>query len=187
MAGISGELFASSNAMAILAAYMVHWIFDQMGLYLWDLKWEIATENGELIFVDTIDTDSVRATLPVERDGHHYYVHFNKQAMRDYYRLATPDWYDAVNAAKKEAAQSGEAFTQILARGQDSGKYPRNPEIDPVFMELQERKFALIQRFIRTNAQAGDYREEAMEIAEAEVDFFLKTDAGRYQAMNAID
>lgn len=188
MAGIDGELFAKSNAQTILASYMVHWLFNKMGLYLWDLKWEVATENGELIFVDTIDTDSVRATLAVERGGHHYYVHFNKQAMRDYYRIAEGEWLEAVNAAKKEAASTGEPFTDILAAGQESGKYPRNPDIDPAFTALQERKFALIQRFIREGAQGDDYRAEAETIANDEVDYFLSQDAADlYKKLNAID
>ncbi len=188
MAGIEGDLFAQTMTRAILASYMVSWVFNKMGLYLWDLKWEIATRDGELIFVDTIDTDSVRATLAVERDGHHYYVHFNKQAMRDYYKIAASDWYADVNAAKKEAARTGAAFTSILKAGQDAGKYAPTPEIDERFMALQERKFSMIKRFISEEGRGGQYREEALEIANAEVDYFLSTDKpDLYKEMNAID
>jgi len=188
MSGISGELFACLNGAAILASYMVHWLFNKLGLYLWDLKWEMATQAGDLIFVDTIDTDSVRATLSVERGGHHYYVHFNKQAMRDYYRATAADWVNAVNTAKQEAARCGAPFTEILEQGQRDGRYPLNPEIDPVFMKLQERKFELIQRFIREGGAGNDYRGEAETIAAEEVDFFLATEGRElYQKLNAID
>ena len=42
---------------------------EKMGLKLWDLKWEFAKDGDDLVFVDTIDTDSFRATSVLEDDA----------------------------------------------------------------------------------------------------------------------
>jgi phosphoribosylaminoimidazole-succinocarboxamide synthase len=148
ISSLDGEMFGKSMIMAVLGAFMLQRIFSKMGLSLWDMKWEIARDGNELVFVDTIDTDSVRVTYNMSREGRDYFVHFNKQAMRDYYKIIHSDWLNAVNESKKEAAKSGNAFTGILSEGQKSGKYPANPEIDAPFLELQKRKFVMIQDFI---------------------------------------
>ncbi len=187
ISGIGGKMFSESLVRAILASFMVHRIFDRMGLNLWDLKWEIAKDGDDLVFVDTLDTDSVRATLTVEVDGRNYIVNFNKQAMRDYYKLVHDDWYEAVNNTKKEAAGTSEAFTEILKRGQAQGLYPNTPVVDTSFMDIQVEKYEVIK-----NAVLGDStktsKQEIADISRREVEYFLSTkNKALYQKLNAID
>jgi len=184
VSGIGGELFTESLVRAILASFMVHRIFDRMGLNLWDLKWEIARDGQDLVFVDTLDTDSVRATLTCNVEGRNYIVNFNKQAMRDYYICVHDDWYEAVNKTKKEAAQTGENFTDILRAGQEKGLYPGTPVVDAAFMKIQEDKYLVIKKFIRGEGN----KQEVEEIARREVDYFLHAkNKELYQKLNAID
>jgi phosphoribosylaminoimidazole-succinocarboxamide synthase len=188
ISGIGGELFSESLVRAILASFMVHRIFNRMGLNLWDLKWEIARDGQNLVFVDTLDTDSVRATLTCNVEGHNYIVNFNKQAMRDYYILVHDDWYAAVNKTKKEAAQTGENFTDILKRGQEKGLYPETPVVDREFMEIQEEKYLVIKKFITDEGSGEGYKQEVADIARREVDYFLNCkNKALYKKLNAID
>ncbi len=188
ISGIGGDLFSESLARAILASFMVHRIFNRMGLNLWDLKWEIAKDGQDLVFVDTLDTDSVRATLTCEVEGHNYIVNFNKQAMRDYYIIVHDDWYEAVNKTKKEAAQTGENFTAILKRGQEQGLYPDTPVVDEAFMNIQEDKYLVIKKSITEKGSGERYRQEVADIAKREVDYFLNTkNKELYKKLNAID
>ena len=185
ISSLEGDMFGRSMIMAVLGAFMLQRIFSKMGLSLWDMKWEIARDGGKLVFVDTIDTDSVRVTYNMSRDGKEYFVHFNKQAMRDYYKIMHSDWIDAVNEAKKEAAKSGSVFTEILSEGQKSGKYSANPEIDAAFLDIQKRKFVMVQDFIQE--KGGDIQKEAGKIASDEIEYYNA--AGKlaeYEAMNAV-
>ena len=184
VSGIGGNLFKESLVRAILASFMVHRIFNRMGLNLWDLKWEIAKDGKDLVFVDTLDTDSVRATLICNVEGHNYIVNFNKQSMRDYYICVHDDWYEAVNKTKKEAAQTGQNFTDILKQGQKTGLYPETPQVDSAFMKIQEEKYLVIKDFI-----TGEGNKHAVaEIARREVDYFLNSkNKALYQKLNAID
>ncbi|GBE40972.1 MAG TPA: hypothetical protein ENG93_00300 [Nitrospirae bacterium] len=184
VSGLDGEMFGRSMIMAVLGAFMLQRVFSKMGLTLWDMKWEIAKDGKNLVFVDTIDTDSVRVTYNMLRDGRQYFVHFNKQSMRDYYKIIHGDWIDAVNEAKKIAAKSGSVFTEILKEGQASGRYPANPNIDAPFLDLQKRKFAMVQDFIQ--GKGGDIQKVAEKIASDEIEYYSA--AGKlaeYEAMNA--
>jgi phosphoribosylaminoimidazole-succinocarboxamide synthase len=184
VSGIGGKLFTESLARAILASFMVHRIFNRMGLNLWDLKWEVAKDGQDLVFVDTLDTDSVRATLVCKVDDRNFIVNFNKQSMRDYYICVHDEWYAAVNKSKKEAAQSGENFTDILKRGQKEGSYPQTPVVDPSFMEIQEEKYQVIKKFITGEGS----KQDIAHIARREVEYFLSTrNKALYQKLNAID
>ncbi len=185
ISGVGGDTFARSMIMAALGAYLLQQIFSRMGLYLWDLKWEIAREGDNLVFVDTIDTDSVRVTMNIIRGDKSCFVHFNKQAMRDYYRIMHADWLDAVNTSKKIAARSGRPFTEILSEGQEKNDFPGTPVIDERFLALQKRKFEMIQDFIRGKAE-GLHRE-AEKIALAEIDYYESAGKiGEYEALNAV-
>ena len=156
--------------MAILGAFLLRRIFSKMGLFLWDLKWEIARDADKLVFVDTIDTDSVRVTYNMTQDNKSYFVHFNKQAMRDYYKIMHAEWYNAVNESKKIATQSGRPFTEILSEGQKKNEYPGTPVIDEQFLDLQKRKFEMVRNFIKN--QKNGPEEEAAKIARAEIDYY---------------
>ena len=184
ISGIGGDLFKESLARSILASFMVHKIFNRMGLNLWDLKWEIAKDGQDLVFVDTLDTDSVRATLVCNVGDRNYIVHFNKQAMRDYYICVHDDWYAAVNRSKKEATETGKNFNAILKQGQEDGTYPPTPVVDRDFMKIQEDKYAVIEKFITGTGS----KEEIADIARREVEYFLSTkNKALYQKLNAID
>jgi phosphoribosylaminoimidazole-succinocarboxamide synthase len=184
ISSVDGETFSRSLVMAALGAYLLQQIFSKMGLSLWDLKWEIARDGSDLLFVDTIDTDSVRVTFNIERDGKSYFVHFNKQAMRDYYRIIHGDWLSAVNEAKKIAAQSGRVFTEILYEGQKDNKYPGTPVIDDTFHDLQKQKFGMIQDFVQ--GKGNDLQQRAEEIALAEIDYYRSANKiGEYEELNA--
>ncbi|MEW6600398.1 MAG: phosphoribosylaminoimidazolesuccinocarboxamide synthase [Nitrospirota bacterium] len=173
VSGVDGDTFSRSLIMAVLGAYMLQQVFDGMGLSLWDLKWEIARDGKKLLFVDTIDTDSVRVTFNMKRNGKSYFVHFNKQAMRDYYRIMHPDWISAVNESKKIAAQSGRAFTDVLKEGQSKKKYAGTPVVDKSFLNIQTEKFLMIQRYVIDSTQ--DLRAEARRIAKKELDYYVKS------------
>jgi phosphoribosylaminoimidazole-succinocarboxamide synthase len=173
ISGVDGDTFSKSLIMAILGAYMLQQIFDGMGLTLWDLKWEIARDRKKLLFVDTIDTDSVRVTLNLKRKDKSYFVHFNKQAMRDYYKIMHPDWIAAVNGAKKIAAQTGRPFTDVLKQGQAKKKYAGTPVVDKAFLDIQTEKFLMIQSYILDSTQ--DLKREAKRIANKELDYYLKS------------
>jgi phosphoribosylaminoimidazole-succinocarboxamide synthase len=185
ISSLDGETFSRSMVMAILGAFMLQQIFSRMGLYLWDLKWEIAKDGDDLVFVDTIDTDSVRVTMNIIDNDKSYFVHFNKQVMRDYYKIMHADWLNAVNEAKKLAARTGRPFTDILSEGQGKGNYPANPDIDRTFLDLQKQKFELIQYFIQN--QEKDMSIEAEKIAKEELDYyFSQGHREQYEALNAV-
>lgn len=185
ISSLNGETFSKSMIMAILGAFMLQQIFSRMGLYLWDLKWEIAKDGDNLVFVDTIDTDSVRVTMNIIDNDRSYFVHFNKQVMRDYYKIMHPDWLNAVNEAKKVAAQTGRPFTEILSDGQGKGAYPVNPAIDKTFLDIQKDKFTMIQHFIQNQEQ--DMSREAEKIAKAELDYYFSSgNREKYEALNAV-
>lgn len=171
ISGVDGDTFSRSLIMAVLGAYMLQQIFDGMGLTLWDLKWEIARDGKKLLFVDTIDTDSVRVTFNMKRQGKSYFVHFNKQAMRDYYKIMHADWYSAVNEAKKIAARTGRSFTELLKEGQAKKKYAGTPVVDNAFLRIQTEKFLMIQSYIHGSTQ--DFKREAKRIANRELDYYL--------------
>ncbi len=184
ISGADGDVFARSMVMAVLGACLLKRIFAGMGLFLWDMKWEIAREGDALVFVDTIDTDSVRVTFNLASGDRMHFVHFNKQSMRDYYRIMHPEWYSAVNEAKKAAARTGRPFTEILAEGQEKSGYPPTPVVDERFLDIQKQKFSVIQAFIQGRYQ--DIRREAGRIARLELDYYLA--AGRkeeYEALNS--
>jgi len=188
ISGIGGGLFSKSMVKAILASFMVHQIFNKMGLFLWDLKWEIAKDGDDLVFVDTLDTDSVRATLICTIDDDNYIVNFNKQAMRDYYIIMHSDWYAAVNQAKQEAARTGASFVEILTRGQAEGTFPKTPEVDHAFMLIQEEKYSMIKKFIVEKGSGQGYEKDVAEIAKREVEYFLRSPNRQlYQKLNSVD
>lgn len=172
MSGLSGQHFLDTIKMALLGGYAVKDTLDQIGLLLWDLKWEFAVDRESLMFVDTIDADSFRATRFLEIDGHKLVIHYNKQAMRDYYRIIHPDWYAGVNAAKVEAKRTGEPFKQILKAGQQNGLYPHTPAVEPEFLALQGRKTDLIRRHLVEPSAAEDISAQLEASGHEEIAFY---------------
>jgi phosphoribosylaminoimidazole-succinocarboxamide synthase len=172
MSGLSVQHFTGTIKMALLGAWAVRDLLDEIGLELWDLKWEFAVDGDDLLFVDTIDADSFRATSTVPVDGHSLIIHYNKQAMRDYYRLVTADWYAGVNAAKQEAAKSGAPFKSVLNAGQAEGKYPNTPVVDAAFLDIQAKKTALNKQHVLGESDAATIRAGLIETGLAEAEFY---------------
>jgi len=172
MSGLSAQLFTSTIKMSLLGAWAVRALLEEIGLQLWDLKWEFAVDGDDLFFVDTIDADSFRATGIVPVDGRDLIIHYNKQAMRDYYRILCADWYAGVNAAKVEAAKTGLAFKEMLKAGQAAGRYPHTPAVDQAFLDLQARKTALIKQHVLGETDAATVRAGLEEAGLAEAEFY---------------
>lgn len=172
MSGLSGQDFLHTIKMAILGGWAVRELLESAGLLLWDLKWEFAVDGEELLFVDTIDADSFRATTFLEVEGRKLVVHYNKQAMRDYYRLVHPDWYAGINDAKQQAQKAGIPFKQVLKEGQAAGKWPATPVVDAAFLDLQARKTALIREHVLSERDAAAIKADLQATGEAEVEFY---------------
>lgn len=174
MSGLEGEAFISTVKMSILGAWAVRQLLDEIGLLLWDIKWEFAVDNGDFYYVDTIDTDSFRATSFLETDGKKLVLHYNKQAMRDYYKIVHADWFAGVNEAKKEAQKTGTPFKQILKDGQASGKWPNTPVVNDEFLALQAKKMDLIRQHVVGETAAEKVKSGLQDVGVAEVEFYKK-------------
>jgi phosphoribosylaminoimidazole-succinocarboxamide synthase len=172
MSGLSSQDFLDTIKMSILGGWAVRELLETAGLLLWDLKWEFAVDGEDLLFVDTIDADSFRGTSFLNVDGRKLVIHFNKQAMRDYYRLAHPEWFAGINDAKQVAQKNGQPFKQVLREGQAAGKWPATPVVDPVFLDLQARKTALIREHVLAARPAAAIKADLEAAGEAEVEFY---------------
>jgi phosphoribosylaminoimidazole-succinocarboxamide synthase len=172
MCGLSGVQFAESGTLAVLGAWVVRDLVEELGLRMWDLKWEFAKDGDELVFVDTIDTDSIRATMALEHGGQGYAVHYNKQAMRDYFGLLHRDWIADIAEAKLLGQKEGVAFTEILKAGQAEGRYAGTPSVDPAFLGLQEEKMAAIRDALTGAATAAEVRSRLEAAGREELAFY---------------
>ncbi len=185
MSGLSTQAFQDTVKMALLGGWAVRELLEQIGLSLWDLKWEFAVDHEELLFVDTIDSDSFRATSTLETDGHQLIIHYNKQAMRDYYRIVHPDWYSGINAAKAEAQRIGRPFKEVLQEGQATGRFPATPEVDPHFLALQGRKTSLIRQHVEGSSDSATLRNALAQCGHEEVAFYRQR--GHLDALAALN
>jgi hypothetical protein len=174
MSGLEAEAFLTTVKMSILGAWAVRQLLDEIGLLLWDIKWEFAVDDGDFYYVDTIDTDSFRATSFLEMDGRKLVLHYNKQAMRDYYKIVHADWFNGVNEAKKEAQKSGVPFKQILKEGQAAGKWLNTPVVDAEFVTLQAKKMDLIRQHVLGETSADKVKSGLKDVGVAEVEFYKK-------------
>ncbi len=172
MSGLSSADFLHTVKMAILGGWAVRELLESAGLLLWDLKWEFAVDREELLFVDTIDADSFRATTFLDVDGRQLVIHYNKQAMRDYYRLVHPAWYAGINEAKQQAQKIGKPFKQVLQAGQAEGTWPKTPVVDAEFLDLQARKTALIREHVLAERDAAAIRSDLQAAGAGEVEFY---------------
>ena len=172
VSSLTGSLFEKGTKMALLGAFAVRQLISELGLKLWDIKWEFARDGDGLIFVDTIDTDSFRATLQLEFEGRQFFCHCNKQAMRDYFHLLHGDWIESIAEAKKEAGAAGVDFTEILAEGQKSGDYPATPQVNDEFISLQEKKMKAIYDFLLSRISGETARGELREVCLSELAFY---------------
>jgi hypothetical protein len=165
--------------LSVLGAWVVRHLLEEIGLLLWDIKWEFAKDGDDLVFVDTIDTDSFRATMFLEADGRRFVNHYNKQGVRDYFNIFHSDWISAIKEAKTLGAADGVAFTDILTAGQNSGEYPRTPEVPVDFVEIQTRKMDAIRDYMLGKIEAGAAKEALTAAGQDEL--------GYYQASGKLD
>lgn len=187
MSGLSGAQFAESGTLAVLGAWAVRDLVEELGLRMWDLKWEFAKDGDELVFVDTIDTDSIRATMTLEHGGQGYAVHYNKQAMRDYFTLLHRDWIADIAEAKLLGQKEGVAFTEILQAGQAEGRYTGTPSVDPTFLALQVEKMAAIRDSLTGDASAEQVRARLETAGQEELAFYEGRGAlGELKKINGI-
>lgn len=172
ISGNNAETLINIIKMSLLGAIFISEFFNRIGLFLWDLKWEIARDGENLVFVDTIDTDSIRVTTRTDYNGKNYYVNFNKQSMRDYYQIMHEPWFEAVKAAKAEAQQSGESFLAHLHTGQESGAYPNTPQVDEGFISIQESKFSALSAYMYQKASLEETFAQYREIGLREIGYY---------------
>lgn len=171
---LDGDLFAAGTKMAVLGAWAVRHLLENLGLAMWDIKWEFAKDGNELVYVDTIDTDSIRATLQLEFEGRNIVTHYNKQAMRDYFQILHSDWITAINECKARGDAEGVAFTEFLAEGQKAGSYPETPDVAPEFIEIQRNKMTTICDFLLEQTDAASAGKALQEAGHEEIGFYDK-------------
>lgn len=100
IAGLSEAEENSLRELSLLIACRIKDIFAELGLALWDGKFEFAFLPGrELCLVDAIGPDELRLT---SKKG----VHVSKEYLRQYYRDSA--WYKAAEQAKKMARARGQ-------------------------------------------------------------------------------
>jgi len=185
MSGLDGETFSEMGKLAVLGGWAVRVMVEKMGLKLWDLKWEFAKDGDDLVFVDTIDTDSFRATSVLEDSGDKIVIHYNKQAMRDYYKISHSEWLGSINEAKEEARVSGVPFVDLLRSRQDSGDAPKDPVVDEGFMAIQVDKMNLIKDCILGDRDGSEVADALADCGKREVDFY--TSNGQREALKNLN
>ena len=175
ISGCDRNDFVHLTKMSMLGSLIVLKFFQKLNLQLWDLKWEIAKCGEDLVFVDTLDTDSMRVTTQVNWEGQSYHVHFNKQAMRDYYKMIHPLWYAALNKAKTEAKEKGVNFQDYFKKGQARGLYPDTPEVHDRFLAIQSRKFKALLHYTLEDVSLDITQKEIHGIAQEEIEFYARS------------
>lgn len=187
ISGGNGQGLLNVIKMSILGAISVSEFFNKLGLFLWDLKWEIARDSGKLVYVDTIDTDSIRVTAKVNYNNQPYLVNFNKQSMRDYYKIMHTEWFEATKSAKEAALRSGKSFLEHLQTGQAEGRYPATPQVDPQFIAIQEAKFNNLAEYIYGQANLDKTIERYNEIGQTEIQYYAANGTlEEYNKLNGI-
>ena len=146
ISGVDHQLLDSIIELLACCTIMVNRIFSELGFILWDMKWEAAVDGDEVVVVDTVDHDSIRITSDEVIDGRHCYTQFNKQAVRDYYRILHPEWIAALDDAKgrAEGDPAARTFRGIYDQGVALGEYPPIPVLDPGFAAIQTRKYEAV-------------------------------------------
>ena len=172
MSGLDAGGLNEMGKLAVLGGWAVRVLVEKMGLQLWDLKWEFARDGEDLVFVDTIDTDSFRATSILNDGEDRFVIHYNKQAMRDYYRIAHAGWLAAVGEAKQDARKEGVPFVDILRSRQTSGDVPEDPQVDEDFLAIQVGKMNLIKDCVLGRRDGLEVAQALEDCGKREVDFY---------------
>lgn len=175
LSGVSGELYKKVIRTLIYCTIFVSKFFRMLGLQLWDIKWEVAVDGDRVVVVDTIDPDSIRVTGNLDYDNRKCFIHFNKQAVRDYYRIIHEKWYDSINDAKKKAKtdRKGRNFMEIYNEFVSAGDYPGIPEYDGRFSQIQSKKYAMIVApFLEENFTQENINAETLDVMKQEIEFY---------------
>ena len=98
------EEFNRLHGLSMALAYKLKDVFEKLGIFLWDGKFEFAFEEGtsdgrDFMLVDSIGPDELRLSY----NG----VQLSKQSLRNFYRGGS--WHSAVTKAKKMAQERGVA------------------------------------------------------------------------------
>jgi len=174
LSGVGGDIFKRVVKTLVLCTVYVRKFFGEMGFQLWDIKWECAVDGDRVVVVDTIDPDSIRVTGTTEHQGRRVFIHFNKQAIRDYYKLIHPEWYDSINRAKKLSKNDpqGRDFMTIYREKVSSGEFPDIPEVDPEFSNIQSRKYAVMVEPLTGAKKKEESLSESEELMKKEIEYF---------------
>jgi len=174
VSGVDHATFASVIELLGYCTILVNKVFASIGLTLWDIKWEAAVDGEAVVVVDTVDHDSVRITSDEIIGGRRCYTHFNKQAVRDYYRILHPTWVAALDDAKHRAEVDPDArtFREIYDAGVRAGEYPSIPELDPEFAAIQAEKYDLVAGGVSGRRAAGEASDAVRAVVEAEVRYY---------------
>ena len=162
VSGLNGNDYMKLFEVTILCSKFVKAFFEQIGLDLWDLKWEFAKDGDDLIVVDTIDTDSIRVTMEIGDK----YIHFNKQAIRDYYIKFHPEWVKEINKSKEISKETGKPFQEYLLK-----KFPNPPVIDENFINIQRNKLEIIFKFVTSDISGEEAKSLLYNVGKKELEF----------------
>ena len=176
IAGVKGETFARLARTLAAGTVYVAKFFRGLGFTLWDIKWEAAVDGDEVVVVDTIDPDSIRITGETEHEGRRVFIHFNKQSIRDYYRVLHSDWYAAINDAKRRAEtdEQGREFMVIYREGVARKEYPAIPVYDPKFAAIQSAKYELMVKPISDPKSLAAAPAAAKDIMRREIEIYAQ-------------
>ncbi len=162
VSSLTGKQYLNLFKVTKLCSYFVKSFFAEIGLDLWDLKWEFAKNGENLVVVDTIDTDSIRVTMKIGDK----FIHFNKQAIRDYYIKFHPDWIVEINKSKELAKETGKPFQEFL-----KVKFPEPPVIDKEFIDIQREKLKVIFEFATGKIDKTEAKENLKKVGKLEVKY----------------
>ena len=119
MAGMSPSEFKRLEEMSIRGASKLHRLFADLGLELWDGKFEFAFREGDqerdFMFVDSIGPDELRLLC----DG----VQLSKENLRERYRGGS--WHQAVEQSKALAKERGLASWKDICQNELNSGPPR--------------------------------------------------------------
>jgi phosphoribosylaminoimidazole-succinocarboxamide synthase len=177
---LSGLSWGRFQRLVQTIAYCTVWVnkfFRDMGFQLWDIKWEVAVDADRIVVVDTVDPDSIRLTGRCQYQGRPCFVHFNKQAIRDYYKIIHAQWYRTINEAKAlaETDAAGRDFMEIYRKGVAESKYPAIPQADPDFSQIQSDKYQVMGDYLLKRETVAGVRRRADELMAREIDFYQRS------------
>ncbi|MDD9900039.1 MAG: hypothetical protein OXT65_03585 [Alphaproteobacteria bacterium] len=134
IAGLSAKELAALKDTAALVALRLKDLFADLGIELWDGKFEFAftqaDEKGNrgFMLVDSIGPDELRLIY----DG----VHLSKEVLRGFYRPTA--WHDNIAVAKKQAEERGEKDWKHICI-EEMKSYP--PVLAPTVKERVEMMY----------------------------------------------